>query len=377
MRPLLITENHPPDRGGMAESCDRIVRGLQQAGVTVDVLHFDRRAARPVLRDGAQGRHLRWPAEESMPHAINCAWNRMKTAFDVEATTHVLAFGGAAPIACAPAFAAWLGRPLITMLRGNELDFGLFDPRRRPLLEDALVRSAAVCAVTTEQADKVAALFPDLLVEVVANGIDFELWQATDADHARARAWRDEHAAGRRVLGCFGHLKAKKGLPFFLDMLRLSGAADRFHLLLVGEAEELPLDGLSFTQLAAVDRFDLIPFYLAADFAVLPSHYDGFPNVLIEAAALAREALASRVGGMRDLVVDGENALLFDPGDEHACRRAIVRAASLPDDAVSLLGRRAELAARQRCDARDEARRYLDVLHQTARRSSCAERFSS
>jgi glycosyltransferase involved in cell wall biosynthesis len=212
---------------------------------------------------------------------------------------------------------------------------------------------------------------------VVANGIDFDLWQPTEPDQARATAWREEHAGGRRVLGCFGHLKAKKGLPFFLDMLRLSGAADRFHLLLVGEAEELPLDGLSFTQLPAVDRFDLIPFYLATDFVVLPSHYDGFPNVLIEAAALARPTLASRVGGMRDLVVDGESALLFDPGDEHACRRAIARAASLPDDAITLLGRRAERAARERCDAHDEARRYIDILHQTARRTSCAERFSS
>src|SRR5258706_3990000 len=377
MRPLFITETHRPDRGGMAESCDRIVRGLQRAGAVVDVLPFDRRAAKPIVRDGAHGRHLRWPAEESAPHAINCAWNRVKTAFDLKAITHVVAFGGATPIAAAPAFAAWLNRPLVTLLRGNELDFGLFDPRRRPMLEDTLVRSAAVCTVTTEQADKVASLFPDVNVQVIANGIDFELWQATEADHERAAAWREQHAGGRRVLGCFGHLKAKKGLPFFLDALRPSGAADRFHLLLNGEPEELPLDGLSFTQIATVDRFDLIPYYLASDFVVLPSHYDGFPNVLIEAAALARPALASRVGGMRDLVADGESALLFEPGDEHACRRAIARAAALPDDALSLLGRRAERAARERCDARDEAGRYIDILHQTARRSSCAERFSS
>lgn len=377
MHPLFITETHPPDRGGMAESCDRIVRGLQRAGAVVDVLHFDRRAAKASVRDGAHGRHLRWPAEESAPHAINCAWNRVKTAFDLEAITHVVAFGGATPIAAAPAFAAWLNRPLVTLLRGNELDFGLFDPRRRPMLEDALVRSAAVCTVTTEQADKVASLFPEVNVQVIANGIDFDLWQTTDADRERALAWREQHAGGRRVLGCFGHLKAKKGLPFFLDALRLSGAADRFHLLLIGEAEVLPLDGLSYTQIATVDRYDLIPYYLASDFVVLPSHYDGFPNVLIEGAALGRPALASRVGGMRDLVVDGESALLFDPGDEHACRRAIARAAALPDDALTLLGRRAERAARERCDAREEARHYLDTLHQTARRSSCAERFSS
>jgi glycosyltransferase involved in cell wall biosynthesis len=245
------------------------------------------------------------------------------------------------------------------------------------MLDDALMRAAAVCTVTSEQGDKVAALFPKANVRVIANGIDFELWQATEGDHARARSWRDTHANGRRVLGCFGHLKAKKGLPFFVDMLRRSGVADRFHLLLIGETDELPLDGLSVTRLPPADRFDLIPFYLAADFVVLPSHYDGFPNVLIEAAALARPPLASSVGGMRDLVVDGESALLFEPGDEHGCRRAIVRAASLSDESLTLLGRRAERAAREHCEARDETRAYLDVLHHTARRIACTERFSS
>jgi glycogen(starch) synthase len=379
LHPLLITETHPPDKGGMAESCDRIVRGMQRGGVTVDVLHFDRRAAKPVVRKGGHGIHVRWPAEESAPHTVNCAWNGMKTAFDLDAVTHVMAFGGATPIACAPAFAAWLDRPLVTLLRGNELDSGLFDPRRRPLLDDAIIRSAAVCTVTTEQAGKVAALHPQAEVRVIANGIDFELWQATDGDRARARNWREANANGRRVLGCFGHLKAKKGLPFFLDVLRHSGAADAFHLLLIGEAEELPLDGLCVTRLETVDRFDLIPFYLASDFVVLPSHYDGFPNVLIEAAALARPALASRVGGMRDLVTDGESALLFEPGDEHGCRRAIVRAASLADDALTELGQRAGRAAHERCDAGDESRHYIELLHHTARirRTACAERLSS
>jgi glycogen(starch) synthase len=378
-RPLLLTETHPPDRGGMAESCDRIVRGLQRAGVAVDVLHFDRRVAKPVLREGVAGTLLRWPAEESAPHAINCAWNRVRTALDAERTTHVIAFGGAMPLAAAPAFAAWLERPLVTLLRGNELDFGLFDPRRLPLLEDALRRAAAVCAVTSEQAAKVRALFPETDVRVVGNGIDLDLWQATDADRARAAAFREAQAGGRRVLGFFGHLKAKKGVPFFLDVLRRSGVADAFHLVLIGEAEELADDGLSVTRLPAVDRFDLLPYYLACDFVVLPSHYDGFPNVLIEAAALGRPVLASRVGGMRDLVADGESALLFEPGDEAGARRALVRAASLADDAITQLGQRAEELARARCDARDEAQRYLHVLHETmsAGRPACVERFAS
>lgn len=44
MRVLWITEHYPPSRGGMAQSCDRIVRGLRAAGVEVDVAHLTRRA---------------------------------------------------------------------------------------------------------------------------------------------------------------------------------------------------------------------------------------------------------------------------------------------------------------------------------------------
>ena len=364
-RPLFLTETHPPDRGGMAESCDRIVRSLARHGVAVDLVHFDRRIGRPQFRATAHGSSLRWPADPNAAHTINCVWNRLRQEVDLDRTTHVIAFGGALPILAAPAFAAWIGRPLVTLLRGNELDTGLFDPRRRPPLDDALRRSAIVCTVTTEQADKVAALEPQLRTRVIANGIDFDLWQATDADRERAASWRAQNVApDRRVLGFFGHLKAKKGVPFFLDVLRRSGLAERFHVLLVGEAEEgVAVD----TQVTTVDRFDLIPFYLACDFVAIPSHYDGFPNVLIESAALAVPAIASNVGGMRDFCSDGENALLFEPGDFHGARRVLTRAASLDDETIRRMGKKAEAAARERCDARDEGKRYVEVLDTTAR----------
>jgi glycogen(starch) synthase len=372
-RLLLVTENYPPDRGGMSESCDRIVRGLTREDVAVEILHFDRRAARPELRRA----HLRWPLEHDPAHTINCAWNRARVAFDMSAVTHVVAFGGTLPLLAAPVFAAWIGRPLVTLLRGNELDAGLFDPRRRPLLDDALRRSAAVCSVTTEQAEKVAALH-GIEPRVIANGIDFDLWQPTEGDRARsgrqAPSPVEEGQAGApvlhtRLLGFFGHLKAKKGVPFFLDALRRSGLGDRFRLLLVGESDELALDELEATHLPPVDRFELLPHYLACDFVVIPSHYDGFPNVLIEAAALGTPLIAARTGGMRDLLTDGENAFLFEPGNEEGCVAAIARAADAGEATLARMGASAARVARERCDARDEARQYVEVLDETRRKN--------
>ena len=357
MRLLFLTETHPPDRGGMSESCDRILRGLAREGVALDVVHFDRRATRFDQRATSGGSILRVPPEADVAHLMNLVWNRVESS----SATHVVAFGGTLPLLAAPVFAAWLRRPLVTMLRGNELDAGLFDPRRRPILDDALRRAAAVCTVTATHADKVAALHEGIAPHVVANGIDFASWQATPADAARAQTIR-ELANGRRILGLFGHLKNKKGLPFFVDALVRSGHAERFHLLLAGELEA-PVDGVAHTLLPVMDRYELIPYYLASDLVVLPSHYDGFPNVLIEAMALGRPLLASTAGGMRDVLTDGADAFLFGPGDAHACRDAVARAARAGDDELRRMGAAAESVARRRCDARDETRRYLEVLH--------------
>ncbi|HYI08296.1 MAG TPA: glycosyltransferase family 4 protein [Thermoanaerobaculia bacterium] len=366
MRLLFITENYPPDRGGMAESCDRIVRGLGRAGVAIDVIHFDRKSAATSHQQTSSGSLTRVRPEADAAHAINLLWNRVQQSLDLRAVTHVVAFGGTLPLLAAPVFAAWMVRPLVTLIRGNELDAGLFDPRRRPILDDALRRSAAICTVTHSQAQKIAVLHPGSEPHVVPNGIDFDLWQATAADRARGAAWRAQNVeSSRRLLGFFGHLKNKKGTPFFVESLVRSGRADRFHLLLVGEMEaglDPMLSGLAHSLVAGVDRFDLLPFYLAADLVVLPSHYDGFPNVLVEAASLGRPLLASAVGGMLDVLTDGENAFLFPPGDGHACRDAIARAAAAGDAELRQMGSAAAALARHRFDAREETRRYLDVL---------------
>jgi glycogen synthase len=366
MRLLLITENYPPDRGGMGESCDRIVRGLGRAGVAVDVVHFDRKSAAGSHHQTSTGSLTRVAADADAAHAMNLLWNRLQQSVDLNVVTHVVAFGGALPLLSAPVFAAWMARPLVTLIRGNELDAGLFDPRRRPILDDALRRSKAICTVTHSQAKKIAALHPGTAPHVVPNGIDLELWQLTSADRTRGAAWRAQNVEpSRRVLGLFGHLKNKKGVPFFVESLVRSGLADRFHLLLVGEVEEglrAMLPELAHSLVPGVDRFDLLPFYTAADLVVLPSHYDGFPNVLIEAASLAKPLLASAVGGMLDVLTEGENAFLFAPGDGHACRDAIARTAAIGDDELQQMGEAAAMLARQRFDARDETRRYLEVL---------------
>ena len=74
MRLLWLTEHYPPSRGGMAESCDRIVRGLREAGVEIDVAHLTRRE-RPWQIGGERGgRLLTVPLEDNPEHALRRLW---------------------------------------------------------------------------------------------------------------------------------------------------------------------------------------------------------------------------------------------------------------------------------------------------------------
>lgn len=375
MRPLVLTENYPPDRGGMAQSCDRIVRSLRATGLPVDVAHLGRREHRARHERQEGGLLLTAPFDEDPSHAINLLWNELSRLPD--RPSHVVAFGGATPVLAGPAVAAWLGVPLVTLLRGNDFDTGLFSLRRGWVLRDALARSAAVATVTRDHQRKVEALFPSVEARFIPNGLDPAEWTLVPHDLERAARWRSEHVnEGKRVLGMFGHLKQKKGGAFFLDALRRAGVDGRLHLLIVGDAEPEMLahlqsieSAVSWSHVPFVDRFELLPYYAACDAVVIPSLYDGMPNVLLEAGALGVPPVASTAGGMADLLEGGENALTFPPGDVHECRRALVEAASLPLETLRRMGER--LRATILSDFRHdlEAARYVKLLGETAGRA--------
>ena len=352
LRPLWLTETYPPDRGGMAQSCDRIVHGLRARGVEIDVVHISRRYDQWRVETKSGGRQICCPADDDPAHTLNLLWNVVRRD---ETPTHVVAFGGTLPLLAGPAYAAWLGVPLVTLIRGNDFDTSVFSPKKADVLRHALRSSAAVCTVTRDHAARIAALEPGVEPVWIPNGIDASIWQLLPHDRAAARQYR---VPGRRMLGMFGQLKQKKGVRFFLDALEQSGVRAAFELLLVGDIDpSLGLESLPFR-----DRLDLLPLYAACDLVVVPSFYDGLPNVVLEAAALGIPLLASDAGGMADLLVDGENAIRFDAGDLHDCRRAIMAAAAMDDDALRALGARAQAAVFEHFNTEKEAHRYVEVL---------------
>ncbi|AEV84126.1 Glycogen synthase [Actinoplanes sp. SE50] len=360
MRLLWVTENYPPSPGGMANSCDRIVRGLRRAGVVVDVVHLSRRAGAGRITPEQGGRLITVPLGEDAEHALRMLW----TSLEAAAYTHVVAFGGTYPLLAAPVYAAWSGKPLITLLRGNDFDTGMFSLRRQPVVREALRSSAHVCVVASSTAPLVSALAPGVPVTWVANGIDADEWQVLPSESRKAAAWRAEHVTdGRRTIGLIGQLKNKKGVRLLLDALA-PGRHD-FHLILAGDLEPgMPLDGHPHTILPFQDRYQLLTVYASCDVIALPSFYDGLPNVALEAAALGIPLLASDAGGLADLV-DETIGFRFRAGDPHGCRSALHRAAEATDEQLGALGEAAARRVRERFGIARETDGYLKVLAAT------------
>jgi glycogen synthase len=321
-RMLWLTENYPPQRGGMAQSCDRLIHHLRNAGYTIDILHFTNQGKAFQWIQQLNWRYTAAPFEESESHTLNRVWECIKD----QPCDAIVCFGGYLPMLAAPIFSKWLGLPLITLLRGNDFDTSIFTPRKRDVLKDALEASAMVCTVSTDKMEKIKKLYPHVNVCYIPNGIDLADWKATPSEEQFAQEWRRQHHE-KICVGIFGQLKAKKGVQFLLDSLTGSETLKQLHFLMVGELSEeiqtmLTQHEVSHTLHPFLDRFQLLKYYLCCHVVAIPSFYDGMPNVLLEAGALGVPVIASAVDGMKDVLTNKVNGLLFPSGNAAACRKA-------------------------------------------------------
>jgi glycosyltransferase involved in cell wall biosynthesis len=157
------------------------------------------------------------------------------------------------------------------------------------------------------------------------------------------------------VIGFVGRFTRDKGICELIHaylLLRHQNA--RLHLLLVGDFEEgdpVPSDvrkvirrdsQIFHTGFVA----DTAPYYHAMDILVLPTHREGFPNVVLEAHAAGKPVVAARATGVVDAVMDGVSGVLVPVGDSEALAKGL-----------DLLLRDKELAAALGSAGQDRVRR--------------------
>jgi glycosyltransferase involved in cell wall biosynthesis len=133
------------------------------------------------------------------------------------------------------------------------------------------------------------------------------------------------------TLAFAGRLTAQKALGDALDALsRTEGVA----LLIAGDGDQrAPLEaraaelglGARVRFLGPLPRDRIVELFRAADASILSSNWENFPHTVVEALAAGTPVIATAVGGVSEVVHDGENGLLVAPGDVEGLAEAIRR----------------------------------------------------
>jgi glycosyltransferase involved in cell wall biosynthesis len=169
-----------------------------------------------------------------------------------------------------------------------------------------------------------------------ADGVDTREFNPSPESLAAGQALRNSMAlpTDALVIGFAGRIVREKGIGELADAWsRLRTRFPNLHLIIAGEAEQHDPVSAEVRDVLTGDRNihllghwqNIRQFYAACDLVVLPTYREGFPNVLLEAAAMAIPVVATRVPGCTDAVIDGMTGTLVPPYDPAALADAIAR----------------------------------------------------
>jgi len=203
-----------------------------------------------------------------------------------------------------------------------------------------------------------------------SNGVDVSHFAPTLALARRAQALRRRLGVPRNamVLGFVGRMTPDKGVPeLLMAYMQVRRSFPRLYLLLIGswdEEDPLPADVRHIIETDPQILYlgvvaDPTVHYTVMNLFVLPTHREGFPNVLLEAHAAGKAVVTTRATGAIDAVTDGVTGMLVPVGDVAALTDALARLLRDPD-----LAHRMGRAGRERVSGEFRAERVWAALAQ-------------
>ena len=271
-------------------------------------------------------------------------------------------------------FAAYHTELVMALARLTGLPYGFTGHatgiwKDRNLLREKVGGARVVLTCTRHNADHLRRLAPEHAgkVHLVYHGLDFERLPEPAPLPPGATL---------RVLAV-GRLVPKKGFTHLLDAVaRLRRRGLDVHLTILGDGPERRRLEAQTARLGLADHVTMpgsVPneavwTALQASHALaMPSvrakdgNLDGIPNVVLEAMAVARPVIGTRISGIPEVVLPGETGLLAEPGDAGALADALARLAADRKEAAAM-GRRARAFVQEHFDVRANVARQLGLL---------------
>jgi len=187
---------------------------------------------------------------------------------------------------------------------------------------------------------------PPKKLRVIPNGLEIDKFSWTLEQRLNARKALEINSTKTFLWIAIGRLEKQKDYSNLLEAFSivLREKPDTF-LFIVGQgplenklkklAEELGINQkVSFLGL----RRDIPDLLAAADALVLSSAWEGLPNVVMEAMAASKPIVATSVGGVPELILEGKTGYLVPPKDPKALAQAMLKLMDLPESARETMG---------------------------------------
>lgn len=366
MRILEVTQRYPPAIGGVEAHVQHVAHGLAGRGFDVAVATTDLARDRPFARLPATRETEPFPVHRARAYRFMEARHGLgivapgmfgEIARSRADVVHAHAFGY--PPTWMAALLRRVGRrPLVVTPHSDEgTRTGLSELWARSIARATLRPADRVIALTELSARHLGSLGVDpAKIRVIPNGIDL-------AEFAGPRA---PEAADPVVLFVGRLYPEQKGLRPLVEALAQLPGDVRWTLRVVGEdwggaavvREVGARHGLSerIQLVGAVPRAELLEEYRRATVFVCPSLFEPFGIVLLEAMAAGVPIIASRTGGIPEVLEDGRDGFLAPPGDVPALAQALTTLLRDADRRQELVKR-----GRERVQAYDWERLYPTI----------------
>jgi glycosyltransferase involved in cell wall biosynthesis len=237
----------------------------------------------------------------------------------------------------------FLARPPVFV--AHEHTWSYSGDRRRILLDRCLIapRADAFVAVSRDDQRKMVEIerIPPEKTRFIPNGIDLEPPPEDAGKRIRRELGLDPD---QPVIGTVATLRAQKALDILIEAaLILREEFTDLAVLIAGGADPTAAEeaarlkamadrlGAGETVRFLGPRDDVLSLLAALDVAVISSDYEGSPLSVMEYMEAALPVVATRVGGVPDIVVDGETGFLVPPRDPGAIAAAVTRLLAEPD----------------------------------------------
>ena len=348
MRVLMLASEYPPAKVyGLGRAVHDLSRALAARGTEVHVLSNSIGGRdQEVVMEGVAVHRINFPSPPEPPDPTSCV-----VQFNVcliERAHQLLPEMGAIDIVhahdwlvalAAESIARRLQLPLVTTIHDTAIgkNFGRLDQRQQyvALTERWLVATSqriVACSqfVKGELIDHYAA--DESRLEVIPCGVDTALYQTP----VNLPAFRSVFARPQEKLVLYvGRLDREKGVDVLIRAFdKLTPREAVLRLVLVGEGQAKPglqelvgslglADVVTFLGYVALPALGAI--YQSAELVVVPSLYEPFGLVALEAMAAARPVIASDAGGLAEIVTDEQTGLRVWAGDVDAVASAVTR----------------------------------------------------